>query len=367
MGIMRTFLGVDRAGTTIKSPIAEKGHLETITWQNLLGIDPEHQPITRANAMSIPAVARGRAIITGAIARLPLVVMRGNHPHPDPGAFPQQLDETRPNFQTLLWTVDALLFYGRAWWIITSRENGGRPNQIRFIPEWETTVNDKGELTEAYNKPVNPADAIRIDGPHEGFLNYASTPVRTALRLAKAALVASDSPVPAVELHQTGGTPLTTSEAQELIAGYARARQNSGISYTNSTIETRTHGAHPENLLIDGRKAASLEIARALNLPAWALDAPSENSSMNYTNVPARARELLDYTLTPYMEAITSRLSMDDILPRGTWLRFNTDPLLFEDFKTRVEAYKTALETGIYTVEDLKARELGTPLEPGAN
>lgn len=363
---MRTFLGIDRANTAIKSPLADKGNLKTVTMQDLYGLASENLPISRAEAMSIPAVARGRAIITGAIARLPLVVMRGNHPHNDPGIFPNQLDNGRSNFQTLIWTVDALIFYGRAWWLITDRDTFNRPKNIRFIPEWETALNDADELTRAYNQPVNPADVIRIDGPHEGFLNYATTPVRTSLRLANAALTASDSPVPAIELHQTGGTPLTSDEANELISNYAAARKRSGISYTNATIETRTHGAHPENLLIDGRKAVSLEIARALNLPAWALDAPSENSSMNYTNVPARARELLDYTLMPYMEAITARLSMNDILPRGIWLRFNTDPLLFEDFKTRVEAYKTALETGIYTISDLKARELGTPLEPGA-
>lgn len=361
MNALAKLFGIHRL--EIASPMGERSHLEAVTFAHLAGIDLEGLPVTRTQAMSIAAVARARHLITGTIARLPLVTMQGDRPT-TPAPILERPEKLRPRFQTLTWTVDAMIFYGRAFWLVKERTTGGYPAAVEWLPEWEARLDDLGNVTHAYNQRVNPADIIRIDAPHEGLLNYAADRLRAAIRLDRAALVASSNPVPAVELHQTGGSALTSEQANELVAAYSAQRAKSGVSYSSQNIETRTHGAHPENLLIDGRKASALDIARLLNLPAWALDAPTEGSSITYSNTPSRSRELLDYTLAPYMEAIAARLSSDDILASGIWARFNTDPLLFEDFTTRMSAYKTALDTGIYTVEDLKARENGAPLEP---
>lgn len=345
------------------APIGSRAALEKATFEHLTGTAAEHLPVTRADAMSIAAVARGRHIITGTIARLPLVTMRGN----TPASAAPLLDKPeagRPRFQTLAWTVDAMLFFGRAWWIVQKRSNeDDRPVRVEWTPEWEIDTNERGQIITAYGRPVNPADVIRIDAPHEGLLTFAAPRLRAAMRLDRAALVAADNPVPSVELHQTGGRELTDEEITGLIDAYAAARRRTGISFTNQSMETKVHGTTPENLLITGRDASALDIARVMNLPAWAVDAPTHGSSMTYSNVPSRARELLDYTLAPYMEAICARLSEDDVLPRGTWCRFDSDSLTADDFGTRMASYKTAVESGVYTVEDLKARELGTPLE----
>lgn len=362
MNPLAKLFGISRL--EVASPMADRSHLEAVTFAHLAGIDLEGLPVTRTQAMSIAAVARGRHLITGTIARLPLVTMQGERPAAAPAPLLERPEQGRPRFQTLAWTVDAMMFYGRAWWLVASKGTNGYPVSVQWVPEWETRLDEQGNLIQAYGRDVNPSDVIRIDAPHEGLLNYAGDRLRAAIRLDRAALVASSNPVPAVELHQTSGTALTSEQANELVATYSAQRSKSGVSYSSQNIETRTHGAQPENLLIDGRKASALDIARLMNLPAWALDAPSEGSSITYSNTPSRSRELLDYTLAPYMEAITARLSSDDVLGAGSWARFNTDPLLFEDFASRMNAYKTALETGVYTLDDLKARENGAPLEP---
>lgn len=354
--------GIDSRSRQVASPWADREILEAATWAHLLDLPQDDLPVTRTQAMSVSAVARGRQLITGSISRLPLIGMRGTEIMDSQPSILTQPEAGRPRVQTLSWIVDSMLFYGRAWLVVQGRLEG-RPSTVLWVPEWEAELDDLGQLVSAYGRPVLPSDVIRIDGPHEGLLKFAGPRVRAALRLDHAALTAASSPVPSVELHQTGGTPLTVTEAQKLVQDYIAARHGSAVSYTNASIETKVHGANPEQLLISGRKEAALDLARSMGLPAWAVDAAVDGSSMTYTNVPSRSRELLDYTLAPYMEAVTARLSLDDILPRGQWCRFDTDALLRDDFKTRMESYKIALETEVYTVEELRDRERGIPLE----
>ena len=67
-------------------------------------------------------------------------------------------------------------------------------------------------------------------------------------------------------------------------------------------------------------------------------------------------------TLTGWGSA-PRRLSMDDILPRGVWCRFDTNQLLRDDFAARMAAYKVAAESGVYTLDELRAMERGRPME----
>src|SRR5690606_26138682 len=107
----------------------------------------------------------------------------------------------------------------------------------------ETDSND--QLIRAFGEPVNAVDVIRIDGPHEGILHFGRHLLREAIDVADAAARAAANPVPSIELHQTGGSPLNAEERRELVAAWAEARRagrNGGVAYTNQNIEVRTHG-----------------------------------------------------------------------------------------------------------------------------
>src|SRR5699024_9980910 len=101
----------------IGSPWSTPATLETIVWPDLFGLDAV--PLTRAEAMSVPAVKRARQIIAGTIARLPLDA--------DPGTLPIWLDRTDEPvsaFHRMLWTVDDLLFYGWSLWRVDRGTTG---------------------------------------------------------------------------------------------------------------------------------------------------------------------------------------------------------------------------------------------------
>jgi len=343
---------------------APRDHFQTFTLSNLLGLD--YVNIDRGTAMGIGAVAKLRKTACGFIGRMPLVAYRGNAVMARQPKIVVQPEAGRPRFVTMAWVTEALMFYGRAWFTVEERyAEDSRPARLRWCPEWKAEFDTAGQLVKAFGREVNAFDVVRVDGIDEGLLNYAQPVLREARAIDIAAGRASDNPVPSIDLHQTGGDPLTEDQIDALIDRWAtnRRTKNGGVSFTNQSVEAKTMGQPVEQLLIDGRNVAALNIARAAGFPAWAVDASVNGSSITYSNSPSRTRELIDYALSPYLEAIAARFSMDDMLPAGTWCRFDYSELLRGDFAARMDAYKVAKEAEIYTVEELRAMELGRPLE----
>lgn len=357
-----------RPGFETVSPWQDNDVLQRLIVEELYGL--EHQPVDRAMAMSLPAVARARHILTTTVARMTIKAMTGHAESPEQPWIVTQPEVNRSRFLTWVWTIDAQIFYGRAWWVCVERDapsDGGRARRFRLVPEWAGRFDDYGNLVGMKGRQgdFNPADVYRFDGPHEGILNFAGDTIRTAVALQRAAARASSNPVPSIDLHQTGGRDLTDPEIDKLIERWSSARRKAsgGVAFTSTTIEARAMGQPPEQLLIDGRKAINLDLARAIGVPAWAVDAPVEGSNLTYSNTPSRSRELLDYGAMAYIAANEGRLSLDDLLPRGQWARFDTTELLRADFKERMEGFKLALDMKLYTLDELRAMERGAPLE----
>lgn len=368
MGLLN-WLGLGRrdtaaAQTGILSPWSTST-LDSATWAHLLDLPVDDRPVSRADAMAIPAVARGRNLICGQAARLALTAVGRQGPLAEQPSVIAQPERFRPRTLTITWVVDAMLFFGRAWLLVTERDSPstpgslGRPRRVVWAPEYAVSWDpDAGQLL-AWDTPVPLDDVIRVDAPHEGLLNYGRRPLHAARALAQAASRAANNPVPSIDLHQTGGDKLTDREVTALVDRWVKARagRNGGVGFTNATVEARVLGQPVEQLLIQGRQQAEKECAQLLNLPAWAVDAAVNGSSLTYSNVPSRSRELLDYTLAPYLDALAGRLSLDDVLPRGTWAVTDSSALLATDFTTRMQGYQAAITAGVYTVAECQAME----------
>lgn len=353
------------AALAYASPWADSSTLKDVTFAHLHDLPLDNAPITRGSAMSLAAVAKARNVIAGTIGRFPLVVMAGREPYSYTPAWATQIEEHRPRSLTITWTVDHLIFYGRAYWVITDRSTDGRPRHFTWVPEEYAETNERGQLTAAWGVSISERDYIRFDAPNEGLLNYGKRIIRKALDTERAAENAAANPVPSIELHQTGGDDLTDEQIDELLAGWrtARTSRGGGVAFTNSVVEAKTHGQAAEQLLIDAQNQAALGIARAMGVPAWVVDAAVQGASMNYSNSASRGRELIDFGLMPYMAAITDRLSMDDVAARGVWVKFETTDYLDPPLPEKINALKTAIDARIYTPEEAKNILQGIPLE----
>ena len=206
-------------------------------------------------------------------------------------------------------------------------------------------------------------DLIIFEGPHEGVLNFGGRAMRSAVKLDRAYAAVANNPAVAAELHQLSNDVMTPDEISELVNEARTAIATRGVLFTSDAIELRMHVAAAENLLVSGRNAAAVDIARMVGLPASVIDAHAPGSSGTYANVQARLKEARDIGVDAYSSAVTERLSMDDVLPHGVTCACDWDSMLRQDFTERMTGYKAAQEAGIYSAEECRAMELGAPKE----
>lgn len=313
---------IDPSAYPIASPWSTST-LQRIVAEDVFGTD---LPVnTRSGAMRIPAVARSRNLMVSSISGNPLVSMRKTGPvDPQPTWLTAAAGGTSPQ-QRIAWTVDDLIFYGwSCWW----RDNGadGFPVAATRIPISDWSIDADNQVI-VNGVPVRPDQVIVIPGLHEGVLTFGVDALRDTTQLYANVRKRLANPVPALDLHQTGGRELTDDEIDALIDRWAVARQgaNGGVSYTSQNIEAKPMGgADDSQLMIESRNAAAVDIARMIGISAGLIDATTPKSSLNYETTQGRNEEFIDRDLALYMAPIVWRLSLDDVTPRGQYVAFDT-------------------------------------------
>lgn len=303
----------------------EPNHLNAIVWHDLTGTQ---LPLTRAAVMAIPAVARQRHLICGALARCPL---RGSDAAgTDTTAswsWMWRTDHAIHPYHRMLWTADDVMFYG--WSVWSAEREGGRADgrllwADRIHPDrW--SIDDVGRVF-VDDRPARAAEVIAIPGPHEGILNFGAAALARTMANLEAAANAARNPAAYLELHYVGDQPITDAEVDKHIARWAAARrgENGGVAWTNKAIELKEHGTHESHLLIEGRNADAVDVSRLISSPAAMADATNAGASLTYETTEGRNGEFIDYGVGIYMDAIAARLSMDDVVPRGQRTGFDT-------------------------------------------
>jgi hypothetical protein len=306
----------------IASPFGSTSQLSTIVWSDLL--DGAQLPMTRAEAMAVPAIAKARHVVAPKIAGTPLRAFRDATQLDDP-VWSYRTDDGVSPWHRMVWTVDDLIFHGWSLWLA---RRGAAPTAellaaSRIRKDRWTFDSNSNLLVDG--EPIAEALAILIPGPHEGILTYARTAIRHARQLLSAAANAGNTPSASMELHNTGDVELTQTQIDDLIGMWAAARrgENGGVGYTNRSLEVRMHGSIDAALLIDGRNAAAVDCARVVGVAAAMVDATAPKASLNYETTEGRGLEHSEYGIEPYMEAIAARLSLDDVVPRGQRVAFD--------------------------------------------
>lgn len=338
------------------SPWADSSHLGVV--EGLLGLaDDLDLYVSRDKAMDLSPIAKGRRVLVTNGARLGLVNKKGNSPAPFTMPYLQQPEDGIPLATTLTWTLDALLFYPRTWWIVQRRDAAGWParggikrldwkdadfdSDKRLVGAWGEKISDTDETARYRTR-----DVIQFDSPDGGLLKEAHGTIKRAFILNAAASLAEGNPVPSLVLSNESGPALEGPQIRALLEDWMKARKTYGAGYVGKGIKATAVELGEGQLLIQGRKQMDLELARHVGAPAWALDVALEGATLNYSNRSSRAWELIDLYLATYLTPITSRLSMPDTTPLGWSTVFDLDELTRADMKTRFETYAIGLEKG---------------------
>lgn len=282
--------------------------------------------MTRGEAMAVPAVAGARNRLVSTITRMPLRAERDSEPLAVQPIWIGRADGNQSAALRMAGTIDDLLFYGESLWL-AERDSEAQIIRATHCPYEEWSLDLDGYIT-VNEERIPSSRAIHIPGLHEGILSFGRTTIRGASRTMHAAVDVAEHPLRA-EIHDTGDYPMTRDEQRELVAAAREAMASAGgVLFTTPGLETRLHQVDPGAMMVAGRESFAVDIARLVGIPSAVIDAHSQGSTMTYTTVQDVLAHFLHLGATLYMTPISARLSLDDISPRGTEIRFDLDDVL---------------------------------------
>lgn len=323
--------------------------------------------VDRETAMSLPAIVRCRNLIAGTIASIPLHLYRkSNDQRIGSPKWLEQPSISQPRAVTLAWTIDSLLFNGVAYWRVTEQfADDGRPARFEWIAPQRVSIQadpDNFYVTQYYvdGKAVPMSglgSLITFQGLGEGILDTGASIIWQAYKVQQAAYNSATSPTPTGIIKNTGAD-LSENEVAALLAQWKSARQRGTTAYLTSTLEYQPSQFSPKDMgYVDLIQNLTTQIARLCNIPAYYLSA-DENNSMTYANVQDERKQLISLALQPYITAIESRLSMDDITNSQNYVRFAIDEtFLRADTLARLTAIEKMISLGLVTVEQAQEME----------
>ena len=324
-------------------------------------------PVTREEALAVPAVTRAVDLMATTVASLPIehlvfdadgkrhrVPLTGLMEQPEPG---------RTRYATLTSTARDLILDGAAYWIVRDRYADGFPRSVRYAQVHEVSIltDDYGDTTRVMyrGREIAPDAVIAFEGWHNGIRNHGARIIRTALALEQAARRYADVPLPSLIIKNTSAYELSQAEITELIDGVKKARQASAVGYVNAGADLDTMGWNSEQLqLVEARVFTNAAIANLCGIPAHFIAASNVGgSSLTYANASQEARTLIDYGLKPLITALEARLNMNSTTPRGHTIRFELDAMLRGNPMERSQLYASLVKYGIMTIEEARAWE----------
>ena len=355
-----------------KPQVVEAQYAPQVMGENLPTIYNTIVPrVSRHDAMTVPSVARARNLICGTVASIPLEYYKKSTGEViAPPRWINQLSKNQPSFVTLTWIVDSLLFYGVSYLLVTERyAEDGRPSSFEWVANTRVTFTTDLygiHVTQYYvdASPVDMNDIVTIQGFDEGVLDRAGRTIQAAIDVERAAAQNSANPQPAGFL-KNSGADLPPNEVQGLIAAWKRARQNNSTAYLTSTLDYNPVSFSPKDMMYnEAVQNFSTQIARSMNVPAYYLSA-DQNTTMTYANVQDERKQFYALSIEPYVQAIQSRLSMDDISTSGHEVRFAVfDTFLKNDPLVELQVVEKLLTLGLITTE--QAMEM-TDLTPNGS
>jgi HK97 family phage portal protein len=327
--------------------------------------------VSRKDAMSVPSVARARNLICGTVASIPLEYYNKRTGEViAPPRWINQLSKNQPSFVTINWIVDSLLFYGNAYLRVTERyAEDGRPSAFEWIANSRVTFTTDLEgimITQYYvdANPIDMNDIVTIQGLDEGVLERAGKTIQAAIDINRAASISAATPMSSGILKNTGAD-LPPAEVSGLLAAWKRSRQNNSTAYLTSTLEFQSTQFSPKDMMYnEAIQNLSTEIARAMNVPAYYLSA-DQNTTMTYANVTEERKQFYELSIEPFIQAMKTRLSMDDISTSNHEVRFSVfDTFLKDDPLVELQVIEKLLTLGLITTE--QAMEM-TDLTPNGS
>ena len=363
----------------------QPGHFHTSTLQEIILAMELQQGGSQKGALSVPAIYRGSQILSDSMADFPWAAYRfGQHSGTRQTGLPEMLEEqpsivVNPDPMTsrddwIRAAVTSLVWRGNAY-LLGSDYSEGHPTRVQILNPDDVTVSWANEerTRRSYTwKAETPLPFFAVRHLALNLLPSALTGVGPIQAMASTVQDAIDGREYARDLWTSGGVPtgklihpakLSADEAQTLAEQWDLAHSSkrvTGVLSGGMDYEVLSFSADQLQAL-QSRAFTVAEIARALGIPAHLLNAATgvagaSGAAMTYQNVVMVWRELLGTTLRPvYGNRIVE--AMSSYLPRGQSVQFDYSEFMEDDRASRFNSWKTALDAGFMTVDEVRALE----------
>lgn len=325
-------------------------------------------------ALSISAVYRAVSILSTSVSQLELGVWRGINELRSVPTLVSRPDVNISPSKFLAQTTTSLASTGNAYWRLF-RESPADPVQnVQVLNPLSMHINydkDGNKTFEygGYSKPmvfkpwqIRHLTLLQIPGTDYGLgpIQACRLELRGSLDLrGYAGNWFSDGAVPTGVL--TSASALTSTEADMYRQRWIETQQTRGVAVLGQGLSYEPILLSPADAqFLESQSFSKTGIATMFGLPANYLLAEVNGNVMTYQNLQDVDVSFVRQTLMQYLREIEEAFS--EMLPRGQKARFKLEGLLRAHEKTRFETYKTALEAGFLTVDEVRAMEHLPPL-----
>ena len=373
MGILQT-LGIAKKDVTaqLAPAVMSQGYgVGVYSYGGLYGTGNGAPFMDRFTSLQVPAVVRCRNLISGVVSSIDLeLYKKSTGVKLESPLWLDQPDIRQPRSVTIAYTVDSLLFYGVAYWRVTSLyADDGRPSGFEWVANTRVTVTtDKyGDQVDYYSvngerAPMSGIGSlVTFQSLLPGVLETGARTIQAALDIEKAASVAASTPM-ATSVIKNNGADLPEAQVSGILAAWKAARNSRSTAFLTSTLDIQNIGFSPKDMMYnEASQYLATQIARLMNVPAFMISADM-NNSMTYQNVLDSRKEYVAYSLQPFISAVENRLSMDDITAHGNVVRFAIDEtFLRADTAARLDAIEKMLNLGLIDLEQAQSMEQLSP------
>jgi len=160
---------------------------------------------------------------------------------------------------------------------------------------------------------------------------------------------------------------LTSEQAKSLQSGFDNAHKGFRKAHKTGILDSgakyvKTGVSPDEAQMLDSRKLAIEEVARMFRIPPHMIGITTAGA-MSYASVEQNNINFVVHTLRPYISKLEDAYST--LLPSEAFMKFNVDGLLRGDYTTRIQGYSIGLQSGFYSVNDVRRFEDLRPVDNG--
>lgn len=327
--------------------------------------------VTADKAMSLVSVYRAVSILATATKQLPMGVWRGGVEIDTPSLIKEPSLTGVTRSAIIEETVVSLAVSGNAYWLLKRAGEKApvqgievlNPHNV-FIEQDTNTAKVTGyRYGDKTFKPWQIKHMRLLSVPGSP---YGLGPIQSAQAALGGALNVRDY---ASNWFLDSGVPSGVLKTDQILNPDDALRYQNAWDDAQRTGKTRVlsqgltyspiHLSPADAQWIEAQQWTKTEIATLFGLPAVFLNAESGDSG-TYQNVQQADLSFLKYSLAQYLKVIEDAFT--DLIPRGQDARFIVEGFLRADRETRFEGYKTAIEAGFLTVNEVRAIEGYAPL-----